>query len=166
MAILSASSSSKHDMTFIGPIHRNVFSIIVECRFNAVQYIDHDITYGVAMIATKRKSDFKITIDTPYLVLTSELWGVYCEDLGENWPRYDGTHSLGLHEDVIKWKHFQRYWSFVRGIHRSPVDSIHTGQWRGTLVFSLICAWLNASVINREAGDLSRHRESLWRHCY
>ena len=25
------------------------------------------------------------------------------------------------HGDVIKWKHFPRYWSFVRGIHRSPV---------------------------------------------
>ena len=23
------------------------------------------------------------------------------------------------HDDVIKWKHFPRYWSFVRGIHRS-----------------------------------------------
>ena len=25
------------------------------------------------------------------------------------------------HGDVIKWKHFPCYWSFVRGIHRSPV---------------------------------------------
>ena len=25
---------------------------------------------------------------------------------------------------VIKWKHFPRYWSFVRGIHRSPVNSL------------------------------------------
>ena len=24
-------------------------------------------------------------------VVTGELWGVYCEDLGENWPRYNGT---------------------------------------------------------------------------
>ena len=23
------------------------------------------------------------------------------------------------HDDVIKWKHFPRYWPFVRGIHRS-----------------------------------------------
>ena len=23
-----------------------------------------------------------------------------------------------IHDDVIKWKHFPRYWSFVRGIHR------------------------------------------------
>ena len=44
------------------------------------------------------------------------------------------------HDDVIKWKHFPRYWPFVRGIHRSPVNSPHKGQWRGDLVFSLICA--------------------------
>ena len=30
-----------------------------------------------------------ITKDTPYLPLTGELWGVFCEDLGENWPRYN-----------------------------------------------------------------------------
>ena len=29
------------------------------------------------------------------------------------------------HNDGIKWKHFPRYWSFVRGIHRSPVNSPH-----------------------------------------
>ena len=27
------------------------------------------------------------------------------------------------HDDVIKWKHFSRYWPFVRGIHRWPVNS-------------------------------------------
>ena len=32
------------------------------------------------------------------------------------------------HDDVIKWKHFPRYWTFVRGIHRSPVNSSHKGQ--------------------------------------
>ena len=36
-----------------------------------------------------------------------------------------------LHDNIIKWKHFSRYWSFVRGIHRSPVDSPHKSQWRG-----------------------------------
>ena len=34
----------------------------------------------------------------------------------------------GHDDDVIKWKHFQRYWSFVRGIHRSPVNSPHKSQ--------------------------------------
>ena len=46
------------------------------------------------------------------------------------------------HDDVIKWKHFPRYWPFVRGIHRSPGNSSHKGQWRGALMFSLICVWI------------------------
>ena len=61
------------------------------------------------------------------------------------------------HDDVIKWKHFPRYWLFVRGIHRSTVNSPHKGQWRGALMFSLICVWINGWVNNREAGDLRRH---------
>ena len=62
------------------------------------------------------------------------------------------------HDDVIKWKHFPRYWPFVRGIHRSLVNSPQKGQCRGALIFSLICAWINGWVNNREAGDLRRHR--------
>ena len=31
------------------------------------------------------------------------------------------------------------------------------GQWRGALMFSLICAWTNTWVNNREAGYLRRH---------
>ena len=62
-----------------------------------------------------------------------------------------------IHDDVIKWKHFPRYWPFVQGIHRSPVNSPHKGQWRGALMFSLICAWINGWVNNREAGDLRCH---------
>ena len=37
----------------------------------------------------------------------------------------------------ITWKHFLRYWPFERGIHRSPVEPLHKGQWRGALMFSL-----------------------------
>ena len=48
------------------------------------------------------------------------------------WPWY-----LLLYDDVIKWKHFPRYWPFVRGIHRSPVNSRHKCQWRGALMFFL-----------------------------
>ena len=35
--------------------------------------------------------DIRITAVTPYLALTGELWVVYFEDFGENWPRYNGT---------------------------------------------------------------------------
>ena len=66
--------------------------------------------------------------------------------------------SPANHDDVIKWKHFPRYWPFVLGIHRSPVNSPHKGQRRRALVLSLICSWTNGWVNNRNAGDLMRHR--------
>ena len=47
---------------------------------------------------------------------------------------------------------------YMRGIHRSPVNSPHKGQWRGALTFSLICTWMNGWVNNREAGNLRRYR--------
>ena len=71
------------------------------------------------------------------------------------WP---GTVICTNHDNVIKWKYFPRYWPFVRGIHRSPVNSLHKGQWRWALIFSLICAWINGWVNNHGAGDWRRHR--------
>ena len=62
------------------------------------------------------------------------------------------------HDDVIKWKHFPRYCPFVRWSPRSPVNTPHKGQWRGSLMLSLICVWINGWVNNREAGDLRRYR--------
>ena len=63
-----------------------------------------------------------------------------------------------IHDDVIKWKHFPRYWRFVWVIHRSPVISTHKGQLRRALMFSLMNAWTNGWVNNRNACDLRRHR--------
>ena len=70
---------------------------------------------------------------------------------------WSGVEGPG-HDDVIKWKHLHRYWPFVRGINRSPVNSPHKGKWHGVLMFSLICAWTNRWVNNRNAGDLRRHQ--------
>ena len=53
--------------------------------------------------------------------------------------------------------HFPRYWPFVRGIHRSPVNSPHKGQWCGSLMFSLTYVWINGWVNSGEAGDLRLH---------
>ena len=77
----------------------------------------------------------------------------------QNIPNQLGTpYIITRHDDVIKWKHFPCYWPFVRGIHRSPVNSPHKDQWRGALMFSLICVWINGWVNNGKAGDLRRYR--------
>ena len=63
-----------------------------------------------------------------------------------------------FHDDVIKWKHFPRYWPFMRWVHLSPVNSPHKGQWCGALMYSLIWTWIYSWINNGEAGDLRRHR--------
>ena len=80
--------------------------------------------------------------------------GIYGSKVAEGLSAF----NVGLvHDDVIKWKLFLCYWPFVWGIHWSPVNSPHKSQWGGALMFSLICAWINSWVNNREAGDLRCH---------
>ena len=46
----------------------------------------------------------------------------------------------------------------VWGFLHSPVNSPHKGEWRGALMLSLICAWINGWVNNSKAVDLRHHR--------
>ena len=72
--------------------------------------------------------------------------------------QFNSKHILMTYHDVvIKWKHFPRYWPFVRGIQLSLVNFPHKGQWRGDLIFSLMCAWKNVWVNSHEACDLRRY---------
>ena len=84
------------------------------------------------------------------------IWWMTLKIIGQ--PSNITPSFVHHHDDVIKWKYFPRYWPFVRGIHRSPVNSPHKGQWRGTLMFSLTYAWIRGWVNHREAGDLRRHQ--------
>ena len=111
-------------------------------------------------------SGFMWYVITPPLPCTSMMFSIvgvrtwisnYIPLIMWMWILIHGPKSV-LHDDVIKWKHFPRYWPSVRGIHRSPVNSPHKGQWRGALMFSLIYAWINDWVTNGEAGDLRGHR--------
>ena len=60
------------------------------------------------------------------------------------------------------WRHemetFSALLALCAGNSPVPVNSPHKGQWRGALVFSLICTRINGWVNNDEAGDLRRHR--------
>ena len=80
------------------------------------------------------------------------------------WHRGSPEDSSQIkHDHVIKWKHFPRYWPFVREIHRSPVNSQHKGQWRGALMFSLMCA-LNKRLSKQSWGWwFETPSRSLWR---
>ena len=68
-------------------------------------------------------------------------------------------------DDVIKWKHFPRYWPFVWEIHRPLVNSLHKGQWRGAVdvFFDLrLNKRLSKQSWSWWSGTPSR---SLWRQC-
>ena len=52
----------------------------------------------------------------------------------------------------------------MRGIHRSPVNYPHKGQWREALMLLWSAPWINDRVNNREAGFFDAIRSS-WHHC-
>ena len=80
-------------------------------------------------------------------------WGIHLIVIALEFPWVTKEH-----DDVIKWKHFPRYWPFAQGIHRSPVNSPHKGQWHGALMFSYICTRVNGWVNTRDAGDSRCYR--------
>ena len=59
------------------------------------------------------------------------------------------------------WRHQMETFSALLAISAGnspvPVNSPHKGQWRGALMFSLICVWINGWVNNDDAGDLRRY---------
>ena len=116
------------------------FHLMTSSCNNNVQNIG--IFLGVFSMGVKFMSAHIWLMSAISLVL---LHGLSCST-----SRVDGALT---HDDVIKWKHFPRYWPFVRGIHRSPVNSPHKGQWRGALMFSSWGWWFET---------LSR---PLWRQC-
>ena len=52
-----------------------------------------------------------------------------------------------------------RVTGYLCGNSPVPVNSPHQVQWRGALMFSLICTRINGWVNNGEAGDLRRNRD-------
>ena len=70
-----------------------------------------------------------------------------------------------FHDDIIKWKHLPRYWPFVCGIHRWPMNSPHKGQWCRALIFFFdLC--LNKRLNKQSWGWWFEMPScSLWCHC-
>ena len=84
------------------------------------------------------------------------------------YPYQPSPHNLELyskqdHDDVIKWKHFSRYWPFVRGIHRSLVNSPLPVTRSFDVFFDLR---LNKRLSKQSWGWWFETQSlSLWRHC-
>ena len=91
----------------------------------------------------------------PEYVLSSLMW--YVIDFIYNWVqlKYEITHYNSC-PTLSWWRHQMETFSALLALCAG--NSAHKGQWRGALIFSLICAWINNWVNNGEAGDLRRHR--------
>ena len=74
-------------------------------------------------------------------------------------PRHEFSlrWALLIHDDVIKWKHFPRYWPMCGEVPGQWWISLTKTSDVELLMFSLIWAWINGSVNNRETGDLRRN---------
>ena len=61
---------------------------------------------------------------------------------------------------LLWWRHQMERFSALLVIcdGEFPVNSPHKRQWRGALMFCLICAWMNGWANKREADNLRRHR--------
>ena len=66
------------------------------------------------------------------------------------------SQGMGFEVSTSWWRLQMETFSAWR-IHRSPINYAYKGQWRGALMFSLICVCINSWVNNHEAGDLRRH---------
>ena len=114
------------------------------------------VTQRVKYIEQKNLNGLKIldnshTIAITYLINIG-CWWERCIQWASEWFGLEWILPFAW------WRHqmetFLRYWTFFAGIHRFP----HNGQWRGALMFSLICVWIDGWVNNHEAGDLRRYR--------
>ena len=127
-------------------------SLVVNCKYNVLSnspsiqysfrlYLGHPIE----LVQNKVSRDW---LTFTILITITRIDGVYIE-----------TEPSTL---CTWWRHqmetFSALLALCAGNSPVPVNSPHKGQWRGALMFSFICAWINNGVNNREAGDLRRHR--------
>ena len=91
----------------------------VECRYNTVQCI-----MILIMALQWQQRNLK-----SYLALTGELWGVYCKDLWENWPRCKDT-ILHLSSFItLGWAHTQNDPWYTATKQPSGFPQLLTDHW-------------------------------------
>ena len=92
----------------------------------------------------------------PALPLAKIIATVACRNC--NIELSESRNNGSDHNVVIAWKYFPRYRPFVRGMHRSPVNSLHHASDVELWYFLWSVPSINSWVNNREAGDVRRHR--------
>ena len=131
----------------------------VECRYNTGP-IYHNITYDNAMTGAECVSDFNLTTDTPYLALMGEIWDVYCEAFGDNWPCYNDTklYSTASSTIVISfstwWADHLTGWPFLCcNTSQLFCQSVHTPPAQGKPPHT----WIDLTIIIESSPIIAYH---------
>ena len=138
-----------------------------------------DVFFDVSMNKSLNKQSIRRWVETPWrlcdvIVMFQCKKTKFCVEADPFMPmRDDGNTVVYLLSRLPTQKRVQCSWwrhqmerfsallAICAGIHRSPLNSPHKGQWRGALVLSLICVWINGWINNRKAGDLRRHYDVI-----
>ena len=102
----------------------------------------------------------KVQLPSPDGNIHGKYWRYHSPNENTNITHLKSLSHLSAymgHHGTPWWRHqmgtFSALLALCAGIHRLPVNSPHEGPWRGALMFSLICAWTNDWVNNRDTGD-------------
>ena len=87
-------------------------------------------------------------------------------------------NTMGKQITWIVWEMMQTWWhhqmepfsmllAIVQGIHWSPVNSLHKGQWCRALMFPLISSWIMNKQLSKQSWGwwFETPSCSLWHHC-
>ena len=121
-------------------------------------------------LMAKLAATFKTSIGAPGIILEPSVW---FQNPANHWKkRIRSWRHLRRHltkqyhfKKIVKttwWRHqmeaFSALLAICAGNSPVPANSPHKGQWRGALMFSVICVWINGLVNNRKAVYLRRYR--------
>ena len=108
------------------------------------------VTFSAADIPYFAQAAVKSFESHSYLIgRTSQIWKWYWTN--NQCFRKTGKITEGK-TGLAWWRHQMETFSALLALRRP-------GQWRGGLMFSLICAWTNGWANHRDAIDLRRHRD-------
>ena len=109
----------------------------ITSRYSTLGYLYNwsVLDFIVALFVSISDGTLETTFDQHTLISHSSLCNSICR-----W-------HCNKRDQVINepwWRHQMDTFSALLALcHRSPVNSQHKGQWRGALMLSLICTWIN-----------------------
>ena len=137
------------------------------CRYNTVKYNMNLHTSWIARSLAEYQSKVAPTKDNPYFTLMiGELWFVFCEYFGENWPHYNGPALYDLvwntfqifnrSKQLYRRLCFYHVWLHcILGIHTKDIymswihhitDDCYCGQWWAVYATRDVCLPLLPAV--------------------